>query len=347
MKKPKNQSPVIGVIADDLTGCGDAGVFCARAGLTTRIYISSGKVSASSIAPFEAIIVNTDSRFCSAQNAYARVTSAVNVLKQLKVRYFFKKTDSTLRGNIGSELDAFIDALQLKMLPFVAAFPAVGRTTINGYQYVNGKLLSETFFAQDPKNNIISPHIPTLLRQSSKHWKQILVPDAVRQSDLRKFARIYKAHYYAGSAGIMAEILPYWAVKKKQDTAVKVKSNQVLVVCGSMHPINNMQITGLQNMGNKTFLHVIEVPKQKEDPLHVIKNIVQKALQLVSKKSFDTIILIGGDTAQHMCKALHISHLDIEQEVEEGIIAATADTGQRIILKPGGFGDKNSLVRCI
>ena len=48
--------PRVGIIADDLTGCGDAGAFCFKAGLRSRIFVSIGSLSPASAAGCDAVI---------------------------------------------------------------------------------------------------------------------------------------------------------------------------------------------------------------------------------------------------------------------------------------------------
>lgn len=91
MKKHEKTSPLIGVIADDLTGCGDVGVFCARSGLKTRIFISIDNAVKSRISHCDAVLINTNSRICSPQEAYRRVIKAAGILKAFKTSFFLKK----------------------------------------------------------------------------------------------------------------------------------------------------------------------------------------------------------------------------------------------------------------
>ena len=63
----------------------------------------------------------------------------------------FKKVDSTLRGNVAAELAAALRTRRALISPparvgivFAPAFPALGRTTVNGRQLVYGQPLRET-----------------------------------------------------------------------------------------------------------------------------------------------------------------------------------------------------------
>ncbi|MGK2889805.1 MAG: four-carbon acid sugar kinase family protein [Candidatus Malihini olakiniferum] len=66
--------------------------------------------------------------------------------------WVFKKIDSTLRGNLGAEIVAVLTDSDAEMALIAPAVQALGRITRDGKVWVNGKLLTETEFASDPKN---------------------------------------------------------------------------------------------------------------------------------------------------------------------------------------------------
>ena len=118
------------VFADDFTGAVDTGVQFSKQGISTLVTLDRSLDIAESTA--EVLIVDVESRHVSPQEAYQRVYSLVKKAQQMGVRNFYKKTDSTLRGNIGSELSALLDASGEDVLVFVPAFPKLQRTTHNG-----------------------------------------------------------------------------------------------------------------------------------------------------------------------------------------------------------------------
>ncbi|MBI3292045.1 MAG: four-carbon acid sugar kinase family protein [Elusimicrobia bacterium] len=136
----------LGIVADDLTGCGDVGYFCARAGLSTIVQTSPSQVGRSERSRTSVLIVNTESRHDRPEVASRKVRTSVRALRQWGSRWIYKKIDSTLRGNIGAELAAVVDELKLTALPLVAAFPRMGRTTQQGFQYLYRKRLDHTVF---------------------------------------------------------------------------------------------------------------------------------------------------------------------------------------------------------
>ena len=100
------------VLADDLTGANDTGVQFAKQGLASLVLISLPDP------PLEldedVLIVDTQSRALPPAEAYERVARAVALFKDRgPFQALYKKIDSTLRGNLGSEIDALMDVCGL------------------------------------------------------------------------------------------------------------------------------------------------------------------------------------------------------------------------------------------
>jgi len=62
---------------------------------------------------------------------------AAKDLLGLGVQHFDRRIDSTLKGNLGAEIDALLQALREQgtdaMAVVAAAFPGSGRSTVGGY----------------------------------------------------------------------------------------------------------------------------------------------------------------------------------------------------------------------
>ena len=118
------------VIADDFTGALDTGVqFKAK---QTLIQIASEKCIESlkiSDHNLQVLIVDAETRHMTAQDAYQTVYQIVQTAVEAGVPCIYKKTDSGLRGNIGSELTAALNASGNKQLHFIPAFPLINRIT--------------------------------------------------------------------------------------------------------------------------------------------------------------------------------------------------------------------------
>lgn len=157
--------PKLLVIADDLTGANDAGAQFAKFGIV--VIVLARPDAAFPCDGFEVVVVNTESRHVPAGEAAARVRQAIEVARQAGAEWVFKKTDSTLRGNLGAELEAVLDATGARVLPFIAALPQLGRTTIGGVHYVHGRPIAETEFARDPLNPIRQSEVVSVLREQA------------------------------------------------------------------------------------------------------------------------------------------------------------------------------------
>ncbi|MGQ9584744.1 MAG: four-carbon acid sugar kinase family protein [Anaerolineae bacterium] len=147
-----------GILADDLTGAMDTGSQFAQAGFQTRVHLSPQPTDD------EVAVLDTESRGDPPDVAYEKVFRAAQALGGRRV---YKKVDSTLRGNVGQELDAAMDALGFQRALICPAFPAAGRTVVQGILRVQGIPLRQTDFAGDP----LCPstdHIPSLLEQQSR-----------------------------------------------------------------------------------------------------------------------------------------------------------------------------------
>ncbi|MGE4483712.1 MAG: four-carbon acid sugar kinase family protein [Oscillospiraceae bacterium] len=154
------------IIADDLTGALDTGVQLSDRGIPALVttdldfdFTSSNEV--------EALVFDTESRHIPPQDAYDIVLRIVSAGKRRRIPYIYKKTDSTLRGNIGSELSALIDASGERPLPFAPAWPENHRTIRDGTLFVDGVPLAETVFANDPLNPMTSSSVADIIAQTS------------------------------------------------------------------------------------------------------------------------------------------------------------------------------------
>ena len=87
-------------------------------------------------------------------------------LKRLDpMKIFYKKIDSTIRGNIAIEVLALLEVLEWDASIIIPAFPSEGRVTIGGYHLLKGIPIERTEMARDPHSPIRESHLPTLLNR--------------------------------------------------------------------------------------------------------------------------------------------------------------------------------------
>jgi D-threonate/D-erythronate kinase len=147
------------VVADDLTGAADSGVQLARAGYRTAVAFLGAELG--SDAGLDAVVADTDSRAAGAAVAGERVRAATARLAGARI--LIKKVDSTLRGPVAAELAAALGASGRRAAVIAPAFPAAGRTTVDGVQLVGGEPVDATRFAADPVSPVREARLPALL----------------------------------------------------------------------------------------------------------------------------------------------------------------------------------------
>jgi uncharacterized protein YgbK (DUF1537 family) len=262
--------PKLLIIADDFTGSLDTGVQFAKRGINTLVTVLRAG-TADLAADCQVLVVNTESRHLSPTEAYQTIAALVTKARTAGFDCFYKKTDSTLRGNIGSEMAALLESAPGDELIFVPAFPKLKRFTIQGQQYVGELLLSESSFANDPFNpthqsdvraiigeqtnliveNIYSDQYDRLLNannrllNSNEKGKTIRVVDAKTDEDLRQIGQILKSTgkstLLAGCSGF-AELLPDLLGFKSSMTVMPYPHGKMLLVSGSVNPMALKQV---------------------------------------------------------------------------------------------------------
>jgi D-threonate/D-erythronate kinase len=278
LKSQNRARPLPGIVADDLTGALDSGVQLAKWGLQPAVLLSGDPM-----ADYPALIVSSDSRQVTADEAYGRANDAAS---RLAGRALYKKIDSTVRGNVGAEIDGILDARGWMSALIAPAYPASGRTTKDGYHFVHGVPLAQTDFARDPLCPMHESHLPTLLAGQTRrpvgllaldviergvsavvaaldaHAGQIVVADAITQTHLNTLALALAGAAQpwlpCGSAGLAEE----WPAALGYDRPAgeparwSNDSRPVLVCAGSRHPTTARQLEHARDAGRVTLLEI-------------------------------------------------------------------------------------------
>lgn len=101
--------PIIGAVADNLTGATTTGVLLARSKARTAVFFNEEAAEkAGGVSELDAVLISS-SRALPANEAYEKVASATEALKRMGVKCFSKRIDTTLRGGVGVEIDAMLD----------------------------------------------------------------------------------------------------------------------------------------------------------------------------------------------------------------------------------------------
>ena len=143
----------LAVIADDLTGAADTAVqFCPYFMNPILVSYKNFSPDSSKVAGFdsEVLAVYTNSRSMTPELAGKRVGQIARVLTVYRPLRTYKKIDSCLRGNVGTEVDAIIDEMGYDLCFIAPAFPAMGRTTLHDIHLVDGIPVSQTELSKAP-----------------------------------------------------------------------------------------------------------------------------------------------------------------------------------------------------
>ena len=273
------------ILADDFTGALDTGVQFSGKGIRTQVVVSGHWVEPDS--DCDVIVIDVETRHVPKEKAYEIVNDVCQRAVKYGIRCFYKKTDSALRGNVGSELQAAADAVFGKNIVFVPAFPAMRRITVDGVHYIDGIPVKESVFGQDPFEPVMYDRVDELLRatgyrggvigvskaerklQTAEDWKtqaseerrqkaaeaakqQLFLYDAETDADLDEIAEAVSKKsdipILAGCAGFAAKLPELLKLPVKKSGDVKLKENLVFL-CGSVNPITKSQIVYGEKMG--------------------------------------------------------------------------------------------------
>lgn len=268
------------MIADDFTGALDSGVQFALCGAATCV-ITTVDSCQDYINTYEVLVVNAETRHLAPTEAYKIVYQIVTQAVSLGIEYIFKKTDSALRGNIGAELTAVLNASGVQQLPFFPAFPKMNRTTRGGVQYINGIPVAESVFGSDPFEPVRESRIDRLIHKQSSipvfccpanHTEDhaetgIMVYDAANDKELYSTAQVLfsqgKLSVMAGCAGLGSVLPQFLHFSQKDPPEIPPLDPRLLVICGSLNPITVAQLDCAERNG---FLRIRLTEKQKLDP---------------------------------------------------------------------------------
>jgi uncharacterized protein YgbK (DUF1537 family) len=150
------------VIADDFTGAGDSGVHFARGGFRTALLLDSHAISQMS-ASHDVVAVSSESRFMRPENASEAVYDLTLRCRQAGGEFFYKKTDSALRGNVGAETAAVLRVLNRRAALVCPALPEAGRTCVNGTLLIDGRPVHATGLGKDPFTPVKSSSVAECL----------------------------------------------------------------------------------------------------------------------------------------------------------------------------------------
>lgn len=265
------------IIADDFTGALDTGVQMAAYGAPTRVITDPG-AEWGTTGNTEVLVIDAETRHLPAKTAATAVRDIVLKAAASGIPHIYKKTDSALRGNIGAELTALLEASKEKELAFLPAYPQINRNTVGGIHFIGETPVAQSIFGSDPYDPVLHSRVSELIAAQSSlpvhtadagtkaldQGPGIYVFDAKTPEDLNaageSLAHMGKLHILAGCAGFGSVLPKLLHLKQERCTQKPVLDERLLVVCGSMNPITLAQMAEADKAG---FAHWRLTPRQK------------------------------------------------------------------------------------
>lgn len=234
-----------GILSDDLTGAMDAGLGLIKKGIRVVVTFNWENMDQAITEGADIIIADTESRNIEPIRAYSKVRDSVDFLMKRTDNIIYKKIDSTLRGNIGKELDAVLDTSGKKMIVMAPALPYNKRTTLYGIHYVDGKKLEETELAKDPFAPVPCSYIPDIIRIQSNREARIIDISAVRKGKEEVQKQIKKAY----DDGISLVVIDAVTEDDLAVIADTVSDREDILACGSAGLLEYIEWGGFNNTG--------------------------------------------------------------------------------------------------
>lgn len=360
--------PLIGAVADDLTGATTTGVLLARSKARTAVFFNEEAAErAEGVEELDAILISSNSRPLPANEAYDKVTSATLALKRMGVRYFSKRIDTTLRGGVGVEIDAMLDHVDEDSIAVVVpAMPQSKRILVGGYSVIDGVALINTPVAQDVRTPVTENYIPKLLagqtrrkiglvslshvlegeeairealRQQRGQGCEVIVVDAITLEDVEEIAKAcieLKWNVVAVDPGPFTSKLAYYRNLIQEESAnIPPKADEagrtVLIAAGSATPVTKKQMEVLCQDPRHVRISVDPIPLVEggDASLDEVFQAVHKAEDLLNSQNPPRAILF--ETALHG-DLLNLDEEDNKRHYANGMSANRINAGLGTII---------------
>lgn len=158
----------IGVIADDLTGGNGTGVKLNNLGYNVATIINYNNLPSDKL--INATVINTDSRYSEERVAKNRINTVIKNLNEWNTDILCKRIDSTVRGNIGVEIDEILQSLgDDAVVILVPTYPESNRQMVGGYLLLNNVPVELSDVSNDPVKPITTSYVPKLIGQQTEN----------------------------------------------------------------------------------------------------------------------------------------------------------------------------------
>jgi uncharacterized protein YgbK (DUF1537 family) len=344
-------------LADDMTGALEVGAKFSAVGI--RTLVSARPVEAESAA---VLVLDTETRHCSSQAAGQEVRRFVLRAGVACPRLIYKKTDSTLRGNIAAELNALVELYPMWRAAYAPAYPALGRTVKRGLLYVDGVPVAETEYAQDPLNPVRASSVSAILGSEAP----CTIFDGETDGDIGETAATILAdpsmRIAMGPAALAGAIAERIDIPRGAPPRLP-EFRSCLVLNGSLHERSSAQMKHAEAHGcislqpDAAWRILGRDHAPGADPAQVAKANAGEAIKELAAGAADAILVSGGDTAFAVVAELGLPLLLPVSEIVTGVPVSRIEAAQIarvlpgrrrdlfLITKAGGFGERDVLCR--
>ncbi len=275
------------ILADDLTGAADCAIAFVRHGLDAVVSWGDGAGCAATV-----LAIDAGSRHFFAPAAAACQVAAQAAHWQPGTR-LYKKIDSTLRGNPAAELAGQLAALEsatgrrAPLAVMAPAFPATGRTTVDGRVLLDGLPLEQSGL-WGREHSYASAALPEILtsaglaadvigldtvrsggdevlgrmRDAERQGVAAVVCDSTTEADLAVVAEAslgLTEAVWVGSAGLAAALAAALSPGAPLPAPTILRRGPVLIVVGSLAETSRLQARMLAQSGGVK--HLVVTPK--------------------------------------------------------------------------------------
>ena len=354
------------IIGDDLTGSNATGVLYAKAGRRV-VTVSSVGLAAAMRNDVDVLVVDTESRHLPPNVAASRVRTVVAAAAQWGVQVV-KRVDTTLRGNVGAEVEAALVALraahpeQRQVALLVPAFPASGRITVGGMQLVDGLPIQRSWAALDPFTPVdrcgvaaiiaeqstltsttidldsVGPGLASRLAQAAGR-ADIVIVDAISDDDVATIAQA--AHAVTGVGWLIVDSGPFGAAfaPAAPQAATQTDVPLTLVIAGSL---TDQTVRQLDRLTQALDAQLVTINPLAVDADEVVAQLTGLAARGASVVGVRTCALTHLPDAVEAQQALHLLGEVTRRAAAAlrpaGIYATGGDVAITVISVLGGDG---------
>lgn len=281
--------PILGCIADDLTGATDLCNNLVRAGM--RVVLTVDIPRAAEPLPADAIVVALKSRTIPPADAVVQSLAACRWLRKQGVRQIYFKIcstfDSTPKGNIGPVIEALMDELDCDFSAVVPSFPDNERTVFRGHLFVGDMLLSESGMRNHPLTPMTDANLVRFLGQQLYSDKQrkvglidyrsvtqspaaiserihglrsagisVAIADSIGNDDLHRLAAaLSDAPLVTAGSGLAIGLPATWGITPSPDSArLPAADGRRAIISGSCSVATNAQVAHFLHTGGKALM---------------------------------------------------------------------------------------------